>query len=267
MKSPPGEVTWWQLGSLVCRCLGLASSSPPTITWQKQAVKNRSQAKGKKEHRREWGWQWVTALSDLFMENRVDERKCFEPGCLRGKSTDCPGGTFFSWYPQTFVSLPLTDAVAGHGKKTHKKQKQKHGLCSAKSQCSGGASSTLVRRLFLQIKIRLCDELVFCAALHTPGGKASLARSRRSPSTRSCPFPLQTTNLLARAFCRNGNCFAWQGIILKQNNGSSCEIWQLGLTFGSPSPSPSAYLRKQVVFCTPSGRGVAGKPNLPVDLE
>lgn len=34
--------------SLVCWCLGVASSLPPTITWQKQEVKNRSQAKGKK---------------------------------------------------------------------------------------------------------------------------------------------------------------------------------------------------------------------------
>lgn len=41
------------------------------------------------------------------------------------------------------------------------------------------------------------------------------------------------TNLLAQAFCENGNCFAWQGISLERNNGSSCEIWQQGLTFGS----------------------------------
>lgn len=49
----------------------------------------------------------------------------------------------------------------------------------------------------------------------------------------SCLFLLLTTNLLAQAFCKSGNCFAWQGISLERNNGSSCEIWQQGLTFGS----------------------------------
>ena len=46
-------------------------------------------------------------------------------------------------------------------------------------------------------------------------------------------FQLLTTNLLAQAICKNGNYFAWQGISLELNNGSSPEIWQQGLTFGS----------------------------------
>ena len=49
----------------------------------------------------------------------------------------------------------------------------------------------------------------------------------------SCLFILQTTNLLAQAICKNGNYFALQGISLEQNNGSSYEIWQQGLTSGS----------------------------------
>lgn len=81
-----------------------------------------------------------------------------------------------------------------------------------------------------------------------------------------CFLPL-TTHLLAQTICKNGNYFAWQGISLKLNNGCSCEIWQQGLTFGPACLLPVAYLRKQVVFCTPSGRGVAGNPNLSSDLE
>lgn len=49
----------------------------------------------------------------------------------------------------------------------------------------------------------------------------------------SCLFLPLTTNLLARAICKNGNYFALQEISLEQNNGSSYEIWQQGLTFGS----------------------------------
>lgn len=48
-----------------------------------------------------------------------------------------------------------------------------------------------------------------------------------------CLFLRLTTNLLAQAICKNGSYFAWQGIRLELNNGSSCEIWQQGLTFGS----------------------------------
>lgn len=51
--------------------------------------------------------------------------------------------------------------------------------------------------------------------------------------TVSCLFRPLTTNLLARAICKNGNYFAWQEISLELNNGSSCEIWQESLTFGS----------------------------------
>lgn len=49
----------------------------------------------------------------------------------------------------------------------------------------------------------------------------------------SCLFLPLTTNVLAQAVCKNGNYFAWQGISLELNNGSSCEILQQGLTFGS----------------------------------
>lgn len=64
-------------------------------------------------------------------------------------------------------------------------------------------------------------------------GKATPTLFCHSLSSRTCLCILLTTNLLAQAFCKSGNCFAWQGIILEQNNGSSCEIWQQGLTFGS----------------------------------
>lgn len=80
MKDFIASSGWWQRVSFL---------TAPTITSQKQEVKNRWEAKRK---RREWGWQWVTVLSDLFMENRVDKRTSLNAVYLWGKSMDCPRG-------------------------------------------------------------------------------------------------------------------------------------------------------------------------------
>lgn len=78
----------------------------------------------------------------------------------------------------------------------------------------------------------------------------------------SCLFRLLATNLLAQAICKNGNYFAWQGISLELNNGCSCEIWQQGLTFGSLCLLPRLIYVSRLCSVPPSGRGVAGNPNL-----
>lgn len=50
----------------------------------------------------------------------------------------------------------------------------------------------------------------------------------------SCPFPRRWQQIYwLRLFYKNGNYFAWQEISLRLNNGSSGEIWEQGLTFGS----------------------------------
>lgn len=76
-----------------------------------------------------------------------------------------------------------------------------------------------------------------CAAVSSSAVAEEASTVLFSPDLRylpaTCLFLLLTTNLLARAVCKNGNYFAWQGISLELNNGSSCEIWQQGLTFGS----------------------------------
>lgn len=97
---------------------------------------------------------------------------------------------------------------------------------------------------WVSVKQRCCTSTLFCLTLHSL----------------SCLFLLLTTKLLAPSPpTGRKTVFAWRERSVKLNNGSSGEIWQQRLTFGTPALSPPAYLRKQVASCTPSGRGVPEK--------
>lgn len=157
---------------------------------------------------------------------------------------------FFFSYPHVFVPLTLTNTVVGLGKKTTKKQQQKkkHSKHAKKKQRKLGINvskritATNVYSIFVCQKIKnnfkKKKEQSSQAVLVLQKESLPIPSASCGNLSTSCLFSLLTTNLLARAFCRNGNCFAWQEIILKQNNGSSREIWQQGLTFGSPCLLP-----------------------------
>lgn len=99
-------------------------------------------------------------------------------------------------------------------------------------------TSNIKNKTLTTITLTRCMKMFVSASLWYFRWRACLTLVCDHLPTLACLFPLLKTNLLAQSFCRNGNCFAWQEIILKQNNGSSREIWQQGLTFGSPCLLP-----------------------------
>lgn len=81
----------------------------------------------------------------------------------------------------------------------------------------------------------LPDDNTFELKLNKVGALLSSALFCLSLQSISCLFLLLTTNLLARSTpTGRKTVFAWQERSARLNNGSSCEIWQQRLTFGTP---------------------------------
>lgn len=81
----------------------------------------------------------------------------------------------------------------------------------------------------------LPDDNTFKLKLNKVGALQSPTLFCLSLQSISCLFLLLTTNLLAQSTpTGRKTVFAWQEIGVRLNNGSSCEIWQQSLTFGTP---------------------------------
>lgn len=103
------------------------------------------------------------------------------------------------------------------------------------SRCDPIKNTTKTTAEMFRCAEYLSGDKTFELKLNKVGALLSPTLFRLSLQNISCLFLLLTTKLLAQ-FTPTGRktVFAWQEISVRLNNGSSCEIWQQSLTFGTP---------------------------------